>query len=127
MGAEEKKTTSRVNMPTESWSEIVREHQRYIYNLAYNLCHNRDDADDLTQEVFWAGYYKAFLLPANMCTLCNSCSSNRTGCKNPIVSRPCAEAVGIDVYAVAREMGYPIEVLRDYNQTMNRYAFILVE
>lgn len=81
----------------------------------------------LEQEVFLAGYYKAFLLPANMCTLCNSCSVNRTDCKNPIMSRPCAEAVGIDVYAAAREVGYPIEVLRDHRQAMNRYAFLLVE
>ncbi len=50
MGAEEKKTTDRDNLSTESWPEIIRDHQRYIYNLAYNLCHNRDDADDLSQE-----------------------------------------------------------------------------
>lgn len=58
MGAEEKKKTSQVNMSTESWPELVRDHQRYIYNLAYNLCHNRDETDDLTQEVFLKAFEK---------------------------------------------------------------------
>lgn len=52
MAAEEIETTGRTYLSTGSWPEIVREHQRCIYNLAYNLCHNRDEADDLTQEVF---------------------------------------------------------------------------
>lgn len=39
-----------------SWEEIVLTHQRYIYNLAYNLCNDAHEADDLTQETF----FKAF-------------------------------------------------------------------
>jgi hypothetical protein len=35
--------------------------------------------------------------------------------------------LGIDVYATVRSLGYPIEVLADLTQTMNRYAFLLVE
>lgn len=38
--------------PLDSWEEIVRGHQRYIYNLAYHLLNDRDEADDLTQETF---------------------------------------------------------------------------
>ena len=33
----------------------------------------------------------------------------------------------MDVFATARSLGYPIEVLTDRSQTMNRYAFLLVE
>jgi RNA polymerase sigma-70 factor (ECF subfamily) len=35
-----------------SWDEIVREHGGRVYRLAYRLTGNRDDAEDLTQEVF---------------------------------------------------------------------------
>jgi RNA polymerase sigma-70 factor (ECF subfamily) len=35
-----------------NFEDIVSEHQRYIYNLAYRLCSNTEDADDLTQETF---------------------------------------------------------------------------
>lgn len=32
--------------------EIISKHQRYIYNLAFRLCSNTEDADDLTQDTF---------------------------------------------------------------------------
>lgn len=32
--------------------EIISKHQRYIFNLAFRLCSNTEDADDLTQETF---------------------------------------------------------------------------
>lgn len=35
-----------------TWEEVVRIHQRYIFNLAYHLCNDPYDADDLTQETF---------------------------------------------------------------------------
>ena len=35
-----------------SWDEIVREHSTRVYRLAYRLTGNKQDAEDLTQEVF---------------------------------------------------------------------------
>lgn len=35
-----------------SWEEIVREHTGRVYRLAYRLTGNRQDAEDLTQDVF---------------------------------------------------------------------------
>jgi RNA polymerase sigma factor (sigma-70 family) len=35
-----------------SWDEIVRQHSARVYRLAYRLTGNRQDAEDLTQEVF---------------------------------------------------------------------------
>jgi hypothetical protein len=35
--------------------------------------------------------------------------------------------MAVDVFSTVRSMGYPIEVLSDYRQTMNRYAFLLIE
>jgi hypothetical protein len=34
--------------------------------------------------------------------------------------------MAVDVFSTARAAGYPIEVLSDYDQTMNRYAILLV-
>jgi predicted metal-binding protein len=43
------------------------------------------------------------------------------------MSRPTPEALGIDVYSTVRKAGYPIQVLFEYSQKMNRYAFLLIE
>lgn len=35
-----------------AWEEIVKTHNRRIYNICYRFTNSPDDADDLTQEVF---------------------------------------------------------------------------
>jgi RNA polymerase sigma-70 factor, ECF subfamily len=37
---------------TLAWEEIVRTHNRRIYNICYRFTNSPDDAEDLTQEVF---------------------------------------------------------------------------
>lgn len=42
----------------EAFEELVRKHQRYVYNLALSVVGNRDDAFDVAQETFiraWRG------------------------------------------------------------------------
>jgi len=80
----------------------------------------------LEKEVFLSGNEKTFLLFAGNCKLCTECVSSRADCKHPKLSRPTSEALAIDVFSTARTVGYPINVLKDYNETMNRYAFLLV-
>ena len=81
----------------------------------------------LEREVFLSGFYKAFLLFMDSCHLCAKCPGVRHLCKNPKMARPSPESMAMDVYTTVRKIGYPIEVLYDYKQEMNRYAFLFIE
>lgn len=81
----------------------------------------------LERDVFLAGYHKALVLPAGTCRVCAECATTRAGCVHPESGRPTPEALAMDVFATVRSLGYPIEVLTDRSQMMNRYAFLLVE
>jgi len=81
----------------------------------------------LERDVFVAGYPKAFLLFMDTCYLCNDCSGSRIKCLNKKLARPTPEALAVDVYSTVRQVGYPIEVLYDYSQKMDRYAFLMIE
>jgi predicted metal-binding protein len=81
----------------------------------------------LERAVFLAGYPKAFLLAMDSCTICADCPGAREECKNPKTARPSPEALAIDVFSTVRRHGLPIEVLSDYTQAMNRYAFLLID
>ena len=82
---------------------------------------------ELERAAFLAGHRKAFLLFMDSCGLCSKCVGARAECKYPKSARPTPEAMGMDVFATVRKIGYPIEVLSDYSQAMNRYAFLMVE
>jgi predicted metal-binding protein len=79
------------------------------------------------REVFLSGYHKAFLVSFNSCGLCKDCTGNREDCKNKKSARPGVDALGVDVFETVRRAGFSIEVLKDYDQEMNRYALLLVE
>jgi predicted metal-binding protein len=82
---------------------------------------------DLERDVFISGFHKAFLLFMDTCRLCDECSGKKGECKNPKKARPAPEAMAIDVFSTVRKCGYPIDVLSDYSQVMNRYAFLMVQ
>ena len=82
---------------------------------------------ELERAVFLAGFYKAMVLFPGDCSLCPQCVPEPEDCRHPGSVRPTPEALGVDVFATARKLGYPIEVLTDYDQAMNRYAFLLIE
>ena len=82
---------------------------------------------ELEREVFLAGYHKAFLLFMDNCHLCAECADSRAACRNKPMARPTPEAMGVDVFATVRKLGYPIDVVQGYQDEMNRYAFLLIE
>jgi predicted metal-binding protein len=81
----------------------------------------------LERDVFLSGYYKAFMIMFDACNRCDECAGNRMGCKDKRSCRPGADAMGIDVYATVRSVGYHVQPLKDYHEAMNRYAFLMVE
>jgi predicted metal-binding protein len=80
----------------------------------------------LEREVFLRGREKAFLLFLDSCNLCSKCTGELRTCRLPKMVRPTPEALAMDVYTSVRRLGFPIQVLSDYSQTMNRYAFLLL-
>ena len=81
----------------------------------------------LEREVFLSGYHKAFLLEMDECRMCKDCEPLRIDCKKPKLARPSPEALAVDVFSTVRDLGFPIDVLSEHDQTMNRYSFLLVE
>jgi predicted metal-binding protein len=81
---------------------------------------------NLEREVLLSGYERAFLLFMDSCCICAECSGDRAACKEPRLSRPAPEAMAVDVFSTVKQVGYPIEVLSDYSQAMNRYSFLMV-
>jgi predicted metal-binding protein len=81
----------------------------------------------LETATFLKGHEKAFLLFMAPCQLCRECEGTTDGCKHPRAARPVPEALAVDVFSTARQAGYPIEVLTEYTQAMNRYALLLIE
>jgi len=82
---------------------------------------------EVEREVFLSNHHKAFLLPMDSCGLCKKCVGVREECKSPKLARPTPEAMAMDVYTTVRQYGFPIQVLQHYSETMNRYAFLMVE
>ena len=82
---------------------------------------------ELERDVFLSGYHKAFILFMDNCHFCAECVDSRSSCRNKQQARPAPEALGVDVFATVRKLGYPIDVVQGYEEEMNRYAFLLVE
>jgi predicted metal-binding protein len=81
----------------------------------------------LERDVFLLGFQKAFLLFMDTCGLCEECTGKRGDCKQPKMARPTPEGMAMDVYSTVRKVGFPIQVLAEYSEPMNRYAFLLLE
>jgi predicted metal-binding protein len=80
----------------------------------------------LERDVFLAGFERAFLLFMDSCCFCKECSGKRDTCEQPHMARPAPEAMAVDVYSTVRQFGFEINVRTDYDQKMDRYAFLMV-
>jgi predicted metal-binding protein len=102
--------------------KVDRPEDRHPWSRKLNL-----ELIKLEGEVFKAGFVKAFLLFFDSCGICLECAATRGACKEPKLARPTADAMAVDVFSTVRKIGYPIKVLSDYDQEMNRYAILLVD
>jgi predicted metal-binding protein len=82
---------------------------------------------DLERAVFISGHHKAFMLLMGSCPLCEECVGQLERCPHPGAARPTAEGLAVDLFATTGTVGYPLEVLSDHSQPMNRYAILLIE
>ena len=82
---------------------------------------------DLEKEVFLSGFYKAFVFVPAPCRICQKCQKTKGECNHPYLARPTLEAFAVDVYATARKLGYPIQVLKSYQEETNRFGLLMVE
>ena len=80
----------------------------------------------LERAVFLAGFERAFMLFMDTCGLCKACSGKRETCEHPRMARPAPEAMAVDVYSTVRRFGFEINVRTDYDQKMDRYAFLMI-
>jgi predicted metal-binding protein len=102
--------------------KVEKPEDRHSWSRGVNL-----ELVKLEGEVFIAGYEKAFLLCMDSCCICDDCPGVREECKNPRAARPSPESMAVDVFSTVRRYGYPIQVLSEYSQAMDRYAFLLIE
>ena len=102
--------------------QFPQREDRKKWSLQTNL-----DLLELERDAFLLGHQKAFILFIDECQICAECSTTREECKNLDKARPGPEGMAMDVFATVRKTGYPIEVLTEQTQVMNRYAFLLVE
>ncbi len=80
----------------------------------------------LERSVFIAGFERAFQLFMDSCSFCRECSETRETCKKPRMARPAPEAMAVDVYTTVRQAGFEINVLPEYDRTMDRFAILLI-
>lgn len=124
--------------PVDACARFFREYKRgVVFHIAKKVDRPEDrhpwsrklslELLKLEQEIFKAGFVKVFLVFFDSCGICLECAGDRTTCKEPKLARPTADALAVDVFRTVRKLGYPIDVLSDYDQEMNRYAFLLLE
>ena len=99
----------------EAYSELVRRHQRKIYALVYHMTSSKEDAEDLTQDVFVKAYGSlgGFKLDAGFYTWVYRIAVNRT--INFLKQRKRRTAVSLDDVdeAVERDPDYVELVARE--------------
>jgi predicted metal-binding protein len=126
---------------TPSVAECKQFFNDYSYCIIIHFSKSIEKADDrfiwgqkitnnllkLEREIFLTGYHKVIVFPFSRCNNCKECTAQRETCKNPESIRPVPEGMSVDVYSTARNCGYPIQVLKDYTDTMNRYALLMLQ
>lgn len=81
----------------------------------------------LERDVFLMNFQKAFVVYVDPCNFCGTCEEAGGVCEHRKNARPSAEGLGVDVYSTVRKTDLPIQVLKEYSETMNRYGILLID
>jgi predicted metal-binding protein len=112
-----------------SMDEYEKIFNKYAWGIIIG-CGDKNLSQKISYEIeracFLDGYYFAFSL--SDCGLCKECAkASDRDCVFPAKARPAFHSVGIDVFKTVRQLGLPIEVLRDKGEPMNWYSAVFVE
>lgn len=77
------------------------------------------------RDAFLLNYYRSFALKAGRCRLCDKCNLEK--CVHPTKARPSLEACGIDVFALANDNGFNMEVITGPITQLKIYGMVLIE
>jgi len=81
---------------------------------------------EIERQCFFDGYYFAFSL--SDCGLCKECAkASDAECRFPQKARPAFHGVGIDVFKTVRNLGLPIDVLKEQSDKQHWYSAVFVE
>lgn len=80
----------------------------------------------LERRLFLAGYYKAFGLVSEYCSLCKKCTYPQA-CKFPKDRRPSVESCSIDIFQTLRNINKQFKIAQNVTDEYNCYSIILLE
>jgi predicted metal-binding protein len=111
----------------------MEEYQRIFEKYSHGIvigCDNKPASQKISYEIerecFLDGYYFAFSL--SDCGLCKTCAKGmEKACVFPAKARPAFHAVGIDVFKTVKNLGLPLNVLREKGEEQNWYSAVFVE
>lgn len=82
----------------------------------------------MEENMFKDGYYRAFVFLIGPCDLCSTCAILLDKpCNNRESARPSMESCGIDVFQTARNNGFTINTLSEFEETRNDFCLMLVD
>jgi predicted metal-binding protein len=110
----------------EERRQMVQAYHRILFLHGHDKVAMSRASLELEKELFEEGYYFAFAL--RHCSYCDDCAvAGGKACIHPDKVRPCESLFGIDVFRTARNLGFPIAVLKTKEEPQNRFGFVLVE
>ena len=80
----------------ETFEELVRRHQRHVYQLCYRFSGNHEDASDLAQDVFIRAYKGLRTFKGNSAFSTWLYRIGVNVCLNRVGSRPAAQTIALD-------------------------------
>ena len=116
----------RSHLSMKEYEEIFRRYKGGVVVGTNDKKKSQDISYELERKCFLDGYYFAFSL--SDCAICSECAlGSKKECRSPHMARPAFHSVGIDVFKTVRNLGMPIEVLRDRNETINWYSAVFID